>query len=190
LLCKISAIKELNDFFLARGTALSLQVGHRISYDLDFFLCGEFSNENILDSLEEIGKREIVSQTKRILVLLVDGIKVDFVRHLYQTLEMPQQFPEFKLASLKDISAMKLMALAGRGRKRDFVDLYFLLKVFKLKDMLAFYEKKYPDGNKLMVIRSLVYFKDAENDPDINYIHQNLDWEEIKTSISNSLSTI
>jgi len=61
LLCKISAIKELNDFFLAGGTALSLQVGHRISYDLDFFLCGEFSNENILDSLEEIGKREIVS---------------------------------------------------------------------------------------------------------------------------------
>jgi hypothetical protein len=61
-----------------------------------------------------------------------------------------------------DIAAMKLNAIAGRGSKKDFIDLYFLLKEFSLAKLLSFYEKKYEDGSVFMVLKSLTYFEDAD----------------------------
>jgi len=86
LLQKISALPELSNFQLAGGTSLSLQIGHRISYDLDFFSDSFIPNEQILEALNGIGKIQVTSQSKRILVLFIDGIKVDFVRHNYKNI--------------------------------------------------------------------------------------------------------
>jgi predicted nucleotidyltransferase component of viral defense system len=183
LLCQISDLNSLNSFSLAGGTALSLQIGHRISYDLDFFMKGEMSNELILENLEKTGKIEIVSQSNRILVLLINDIKVDFIRHPYTSVEAHFSDNKIRFLGLKDIGAMKLHAIAGRGRKRDFVDLYFLLKQFSLKELLHFYSQRFFDGNELMVLRSLSFFNDADIDPEISYIREEISWQEIKKSI-------
>lgn len=185
----ISANPELHQFYLAGGTALALQIGHRISCDLDFFSNQNMSNDEIISTIEDYGKVEIVSQSKRILVLLLNNIKVDFVRHPYSLLEPVRLIDKLRLAGLKEIGAMKLHAIAGRGRKRDFIDLFFLLKVYSLRELLSAYRAKFFDGNELMVLRSLNYFDDAEADPDILYINESIDWIEIKEGIKNHLKT-
>lgn len=190
LLLQISNIKALNHFSLAGGTSLSLQIGHRISYDLDFFMQGEMPNELILEALEKIGKIEILSQSNRILVLLINDIKVDFIRHPYPSLEESIFEDHIRLVGLKDIGAMKLHAIAGRGRKRDFVDLYFLLRQFRLEELCNYYSQRFYDGNVLMVLRSLSFFKDADLDPEVTFIKETIDWAEIKQSIILSIKSI
>jgi predicted nucleotidyltransferase component of viral defense system len=190
LLEKLSSIQELNNFTLAGGTALSLQIGHRISYDLDFFLQGDLSNEMILQAIENTGKIEIVSQSPRILVLLINNIKVDFIRHPYPSIQSPTLEQNLRLSGLKDIAAMKLHAIAGRGRRRDFVDLFFLLKRFSLKEIIAFYSRRFFDGNELMVVRSLSFFDDAESDPDVVYVSETVSWDEIKHSIHKAITSL
>jgi hypothetical protein len=91
---------------------------------------------------------------------------------------------------LKDIAAMKLHAIAGRGRRRDFVDLFFLLKRFSLKEIIAFYSRRFFDGNELMVVRSLSFFDDAESDPDVVYVSETVSWDEIKHSIHKAITSL
>ena len=70
-----------------------------------------------------------------------------------------------RLASPRDIAAMKITAIEGRGTKKDFVDIYFLLKKYSLKNLLDFYSQKYPDSSSFMAMKSLAYFEDAEEEP-------------------------
>ena len=77
---------------------------------------------------------------------------------------------------------MKLAAIVGRGRKRDFTDLYFLLQEYSLRELLDFYNQKYVDGAEMMVVRSLTYFGDAEDDT-IPELLQIITWETVKHTI-------
>jgi predicted nucleotidyltransferase component of viral defense system len=87
-----------------------------------------------------------------------------------------------RMISTKDIAAMKLNAIAGRGSKKDFIDLYFLLNEFSLEDILSFYIKKYRDGSTFMVQKSLTYFEDADLQlPPKMFI--DFDWETCKQKI-------
>lgn len=190
LFVQLSESVLLKDFYLAGGTALALQMGHRKSYDLDFFQQGALKNEDILEGLSGFEKLEIVAQSPRILVLMINNIKVDFVRHPYPLIDPLNTEGSLRLAAPKDIAAMKLHAVAGRGRKRDFTDLYFLLEKFTLKEMLSFYSLKYKDGNELMVIRSLCYFGDADADPEINFTGQTVNWMTIKETIAKAVKTL
>lgn len=190
LLQKISALSELSNFQLAGGTSLSLQIGHRISYDLDFFSESFIPNEQILEALNGIGKIQVTSQFKRILVLFIDGIKVDFVRHNYKNIEPPLLIDTIKLTGLKDIAAMKINAITGRGRRRDFIDLYCLLKTFTLNQIFEFYSTRFTDGNTLMATRSLTFFNDAENDPEIQWMKNPISWDEVKDSIIKEVNTM
>lgn len=181
-LTSIQAIEELQDFSLAGGTALALQIGHRISVDLDFFGKTNLSAQEIIDIVDEVGKIKILHQSKNILIIDIDGIKVDFVNYKYPLLSPIIITDSIRLYSKKDIAAMKLAAISGRGRKRDFTDLYFLLKEFSLSEMIRFYKDKFPDGSEFSVIRSLSYFEDAEEDPDLILLEK-VSWDEIKTTI-------
>ena len=87
-----------------------------------------------------------------------------------------------------DIEAMKLAAIAGRGRKRDFTNLYFLLKHFTLADIISFYNQKYNDGSEMMIVRSLSYFDDADTDENLKLLKK-VDWNEIKTLILRKIKT-
>lgn len=111
------------------------------------------------------------------------GIKIDIVDYAYPWLnEAIRIIDGIQLAGLTDIAAMKLAAITGRGTKKDFIDLYFLSRRFSLSEMQSFYERKYPDGSMFMVLKSLSYFEDAEQDPS-PYMLEAIDWEEIKYHI-------
>ena len=184
LLKRISSISSLSDFSLAGGTALSLQIGHRISVDLDFFGKREFTADEILDLLASFKPMSIVSQNRNILILNVQGVKVDFVNYKYPLISTTSIVSEgVRLHSLQDIAAMKLAAVAGRGRKRDFIDIYFLLQKFTLRQLMDFYNSKFEDGSEMMVARSLTFFDDAETDEAPKMLDENFSWKNAKDLI-------
>ena len=116
------------------------------------------------------------------MITKIDDVKVDFVNYKYPLLTDCLFIDNIRVASRTDIAAMKLNAIAGRGSKKDFIDLYFLLNEFSLKDILSFYEKKYNDGSVFMVQKSLTYFEDA----DVQLQPQmflDFDWETCKQKI-------
>lgn len=189
LLKKIMAVPELEDFNLAGGTALALQLGHRISIDLDFFGQSNLPLEEIISLLSERSKLTILTQSRNILVLNIEDIKVDFVNYKYPLLKPFQTLEGIRLVAPEDIAAMKLAAVAGRGRKRDFYDLYFLLQQFQLDELIQFYNDKYPDGSEFMIVKSLIYFDDAELDEDPILLKE-ADWQLVKTYITKEVNRL
>lgn len=84
---------------------------------------------------------------------------------------------------------MKLAAVAGRGTKKDFIDVYFLLQHYSLQEMLRLYKEKYTDGSTFMIIKSLSYFDDAEDEPE-PFMFENIDWDMVKQTILKELSSL
>ena len=171
---------------LVGGTALALQLGHRSSIDLDFFGSIQASSEDIRDFLSEEHSITIVKESRNINIYLIDGIKVDIVNYRYQWIDTPVVGDGFVLAGLKDIAAMKIAAVVGRGTKKDFIDLYFLLQHFSLNEILDFYMQKYPDGSLFIAMKSLSYFEDAEADP-MPVMFDDVSWEDVKVFIRQAI---
>lgn len=182
LLKELMGREELYPFSLAGGTALALQIGHRISVDLDFFSSHSFDPEELFTTYNAVGSYQLLSQSKNILVVSLNGVKVDVVNYRYKLLNPLKVIEGIRLFSIPDIAAMKLAAITGRGRKRDFVDMYFLLASYSLSEMLAFYREKFPDGSDFLVTKSLVYFEDAEEDEAPQLLKQ-VKWSDIKARI-------
>lgn len=189
LLTQIMALPQLEGFNLAGGTALALQIGHRKSFDLDFFGNRPFEYGEIEELIAPLGSVKPIQQSKNILILKVNDVKVDFVNYRYPLLGEVNRAEGLRLLSLMDIGAMKLAAITGRGRKRDFTDLFFLMKHFSLKELVGFYNQKYPDSNELLVARSLAYFADAEEDEDLTLL-QEADWPTVKKAIETAVKQI
>ena len=180
LLEKLMLMKSLNGFFLVGGTALSLQIGHRKSIDLDFFSTEEFDTDEIVSQLKP---DLIVQDSKRILQLVVDEIRVDIVNLPYPLIDKLIVEDGLRLASIKDIVAMKLKAIVSRGSKKDFYDVYFLLNHFSVEVMVNLFKEKYKDHEVFTVYKSLVYFEDADLEPE-PILFEKLDWETVKNEIS------
>lgn len=124
-----------------------------------------------------------ISRSNAINIFLLRGVKVDIVRYNYPWLQEAEISDGLRLASTPDIAAMKLNAIAGRGLKKDFIDLDLLLNHFSLSQMLAFYREKYGQESDFMVVKSLEYFDDADkNDDPIMLTPYN--WEAIKERIT------
>lgn len=175
-------IEAFSDFNLVGGTALALQIGHRVSIDIDLFGTSEINEIEFNEELSQLGKIHLIKKSKNILIYNINDIKVDFVNYNYPLLERPLKVDNIRLASLKDIGAMKLNAISGRGSRKDFIDLYFLLNFFSLDEILNFYNEKYIDGSEFLVLKSLQYFDDAENE-DFPAMSQQISWEAVKTRI-------
>lgn len=133
-----------------------------------------------------MGSVVLLSKSKNILVYVVNDVKVDFVNYDYRWVKPVLNIQGFRLASKEDIVAMKLNAIAGRGSKKDFIDLFFLLKQFSLGELLDFYKSKYPDGSEFMVLKSLGYFDDADEDETPNMLLP-MNWEQVKIHIAQQL---
>ena len=187
LLKKIMSSTIFNGFNLVGGTSLALQIGHRFSVDIDMFGIAQIDEFEFVDELSNFGKVIVIKKSKNVLILSVNGIKVDFVNYKYPLLEEITIVENIRLASDKDIAAMKLNAIAGRGSRKDFIDLHFLLQKYSLKEMISFYNTKYADGSEFMVLKSLTYFEDAESE-EIPILFQKLDWNEIKFSIQKAIN--
>jgi predicted nucleotidyltransferase component of viral defense system len=182
LLKRIQQLYVFSSHRLVGGTSLALQFGHRLSIDLDFFSENMVEQEEILINIKPLGKVDIVSKSKYISCFYIDDIKVDFVSLPYKWIDEPVLEDSIRLASIKDIAAMKLAAITNRGSKKDFIDLALLINHLGLRQMMNLYHDKYPDGMEMMVLRSLVYFDDADiqSDPVMLVPY---DWKRVKKLI-------
>ena len=189
LLKGLQALDSLHNTRLVGGTALALQYGHRISVDLDLF--ANNLETDFMTIITEIKSKdlkiEIRKQSPGILISMIENVKVDIVNYPYPWIDSEKREEDIVFATDKDIAAMKLSAITNRGTKKDFIDLFFLLKRFSLEQMLAFYSEKYNDGSSFMVLKSLTYFDDAEEDPSPKIIDKSLKWTNIKTTIEDAV---
>ncbi len=149
LLASLMAIKELDTLRLVGGTSLALQIGHRNSEDIDLF------GQHAMDELSLSGELKVFDQVKKlggsksIQIYLLNGIKVDIVNYPYPWLKPPLVVEGFRMAAMEDIAAMKIAAITQRGSRKDFIDLFFLLRRFSLSELLTFY--KYPSEEPIRI---------------------------------------
>lgn len=187
LLKKLQRLPVLEQTRLVGGTALALQLGHRKSIDLDFFGTVDCEAEYLRESIAGIASLTILKESPHIHIYIVDGIKVDIVNYKYPWLDDVVLEHGLRLASVSDIAAMKITAIIGRGTKKDFIDIAFLLHHFSLEEILHFYAAKYNDSSVFMAMKSLAYFDDAETDP-MPDMFVNQSWQQVKAYILSKIS--
>lgn len=178
----ISGNKIIQNAYLAGGTALALQLGHRISVDLDFFTKIDFDEKILSRDLTVIKNFKQDGLARKTVWGNIGKIKFSYFYYKYPLLKKTILFEGIQLASLEDIAAMKINAVEDRGTKRDFIDLYFLAQKFNLEKMLEFYNEKYKtlDDHLYSILRSLDYFADAEADERPLEMLIPVSWEEVK----------
>jgi hypothetical protein len=171
----------IDNIYLAGGTGLALQIGHRKSYDLDFFTNKEFEVNEVIDFLKDNFDTQLEMSDKRTIKAEIDGVRFSLFYYDYPLLSRFEKFGEINLASIKDIAAMKLVAITNRGAKRDFIDIYFISKMEGLEKLLEYYEKKYKKvkPNIYNVLKGLVYFDDAE-DESMPRMIKSVSWDKVK----------
>lgn len=178
----VSGLPETKKAYLAGGTTLALQIGHRISVDLDFFTQYEFNEAELSAKLAYIPEFVQDGTAKWTVWGKIGRTKFSLFYYKYPLLEKTVLFEGIQLASLADIAAMKIHAIEGRGTRRDFVDVYFLSKKYSLKQMLDFYQEKYTvlEDHLYSILRSLDYFEDAEQEHQMPQMLTEVSWEEVK----------
>lgn len=183
LLKMLMSFHEFSALRLVGGTALALQTGHRKSIDLDLFGTVKMEKLPLAELFAPFKSVEVIQKSGNINIFDINGVKVDFVNYSYPWLQDAAVVEGIRLAQEQDIAAMKIAAITGRGSKKDFVDLYFLLRKYKLTEIISFYNQKYFDASTYLAIKSLTYFDDAEKDlgPDMLI---NVEWEEVKRAIT------
>lgn len=185
LLAVLGQIDYLQPFYLAGGTALALRLGHRISVDLDLF-----ANLDTLDDrlragiVEELRKRYTIDRLQDSvlgLVLLADGRAASFFSYGYPLLDPTDTVSGVQIAGLRDIGLMKLDAIAGRGTRRDFYDLYSIAAHIPLDELFAVSGQKYPHSPSfgMRVLTALVDFDIADRQ-DEPILLQPVPWEQVK----------
>jgi len=184
LLKKVSGDEILKDFYLAGGTAIALQYGHRKSIDLDWFNQKGFDTNKLKENLSRLGEVVVESEGENTLNLTLSNVKLSFFGYSYNLLFPLIDWEGIKLADEKDIACMKLSAISSRGSKKDFIDLFFTLKKYPLSELLELFNKKYQNikYNEIHILKSLTYFTDADKEP-MPIMLKHIDWEEIKEYI-------
>lgn len=173
--------ENLNDFFLVGGTALSLQIGHRISIDIDLFSQSPFDENAILRYLESQNKLQLDYLAKNTIKGQITGTKVDLITHSYPLIEDLKVIEGIRMASLEDIAAMKLNAIIGNGsRLKDFIDIAYLSCYIPLKRMIGAYEQKYSLRNPLLVLKGLSYHLDINFNEPIKMMNDKFVWKKIE----------
>ena len=168
--------------YLAGGTALALQLGHRISYDLDFFTKEEFDENALLPKIKEISFFQLEKIAWRTILGKFGSIRFSIFYYKYPLLYPPKKYGMISIVDVRDIAAMKIAAIASRGSKRDFVDLYFICKeAAPLERIIQFYDRKYKNlaTTTMHIMKSLIYFNDAEAD-EMPQMLKDVRWEKIK----------
>lgn len=183
LLKSLASQPELAQTRLVGGTALALQYGHRQSIDLDFFGILPENKEELVEMTKRVGNVLVTNHSKMILQTVINQIKVDFVDYSrYKWIDEPVMGDGFVLASDKDIAAMKVNAIIGRGTRKDFIDLYVLLQHYSLLEIMAFYKQKYPEFSEYRALLSMTYFEDAEMQ-DMPKMFIDTSWNTMKSTI-------
>lgn len=171
----------VEDFYLAGGTGLALQLGHRRSVDLDFFTERMFDEESLVHKLGGLHDFSVMSKAASTLHTGIGAVKVSFLGYAYPVLFPFLFFLGVPVADARDIACMKISAIASRGTRRDFVDLYVVSKEYGLATLLDSFKSKYSRANYsgIHVLKSLTYFEEAERDPTPDLL-VDLSWNAVK----------
>lgn len=171
-------------FYLAGGTAIALQPGHRRSYGFDFFSEKDTVNERTAQAIQAALNNynpQVIEKTFGNLVLLANKVRTGFFSYGYPLIKEPVELENIKLASITDIGLMKCDALVTRGSRKDFYDLYFISRYIPLADLLKLAEKKYYNFRDfpLQVLEAMTLFENADRDfqPDLL---KEITWDAVK----------
>ena len=185
LLKRLMSQPLMNDMRLVGGTSLALQYGHRRSVDLDLFGKTTEDVDELTEMMHDCAETVVRGNcSKRIKAYFLDNVKVDVVNYDYAWIDAPIVYDGLRLASPVDIAAMKVNAAIGRGTKKDFIDLYFLLQHYSFKELMSFYLTKYPDGSEYRALLSMTYYADAESQP-MPVMLAPVSWDDVKAYLRN-----
>jgi hypothetical protein len=175
--------KKLSDFILVGGTALSLQIGHRMSVDIDLFTTKEFDRPQLSKYLTSTHHFRLPVYSDVALHGFIGNVKVDLVQYSNGFLNPALVDEGIRMADLEDIAAMKLEAIANvQNRLKDYVDIAFLSPYLSLQQMLAGFKKKF-DYDESLVIRSLGVFSELQHSEDIFLMTGKFEWLKISERI-------
>ena len=185
LLKQLVTLPQLKKFRLVGGTALSLLYGHRKSIDIDLFTDEEFDKEILVNAIEDKIGRLITTngRFKNIYQCVIKNVKVDFVAVRDPFLYPIMLLDNIPFADTRDLIALKLNAVKGRGVKKDFWDVAKLLQYYTFDDLFKFYHDKYPYDDTFAVIRSVIYFDDAEQTTAPESL-DGMTWNKVKKTIT------
>ena len=187
ILKQLMNLPVLNKFCLVGGTALSLRYGHRKSIDLDLFITEPFANDIIVKSLEETFGNKFVYRgnfSKRGIFCYIDNTKVDIVYYPHKLISNIEKHEEIRFYGDKDLMAMKVQAILGRGKKKDFWDIAELLQHHSLQEMMDCHKAKYPSQMLgISIPYALTYFVDADESEEPETIKP-MTWYDVKSFIS------
>jgi hypothetical protein len=194
VLQEIAPFASQRRFYLGGGTALAIFLRHRRSIDLDWF-----TQERLLDpmifaqSLRDSGIPFSTGQTAPgTLHGQVKGVRLSFLEFRYPLIAPLVDWEETGalLASLDDLACMKLSAIAQRGSKKDFFDVYALcIQHRPLQQLLDLYQIKFNVTDIGPVLYGLVYFDDAEEEPD-PLLLQHIQWHDVKQAFRNWVKAV
>lgn len=183
-----------DSFYLAGGTALALQIGHRDSVDFDFFSQKDINTKELFERLREIFKGhkllKIQEEPNTLTVLIDDSIKISFFTYKYKLIDKTSSDKNITYASIQDIACMKLSAITGRASSKDYIDLYFILKLFSLSNLLMKSSEKHPELDRNLILKSLVYFEDITDDPIIFKNNNDIVFEEVKKRLKSEVKKL
>lgn len=184
LIEKINSLPEIQAFYLSGGTALALQLGHRESEDLDFFNQREFDPNHIQQTLLNIGPLESIQIEKGTFNAFLHGVKLQFLHYPYTLLKKTLPWNKLNLSSVIDIACTKLITISARGNKKDFIDIYHILKKYSIQELFSKLDRKYKETNYnyAHILKSLIYFQDADAQP-MPRMHVKTNWQQIKQEI-------
>lgn len=173
-----------NEFYLAGGTALALQLGHRLSVDLDYFS----QTQSDIPALAEPLRRALKAFAPVLadsawgnLVFLAGEVRVGFYGYGYDLVRPLLQTEAGRLASVEDIALMKMDALLARASRKDFYDLYFIGRQIPLRELFDMAAQKYPGVRdfEAQVVKHMAYFERAEQETPPQILEA-VDWETVK----------
>lgn len=185
LLTELQKQDYLSGFHLVGGTALALKLGHRKSVDIDLFSNSNFDESYVLENLSADFSFNLFFSAKNTLKGSIGKVQVDILAHRYPLIKEPTVDENISMLSVEDIVAMKLNAISVSGQRvKDFIDIYFLLNHYSIKEMLSFYKQKYAQFNEVAVLKSLTWFDDVEpGEWPVILNNPNLNWEEVMQKI-------
>lgn len=186
LLHRLVFLKK-RQFYLAGGTALALQLGHRTSVDLDFYTKKQFQSRQLGEIIQKhLPEVEILQSSSGTLQCKLQSTEFSFFFYEYPLIRKPITYEDMLLASIPDIAAMKAIALVQRGKRRDFIDAYFLLKTITVSQLLSFVSKKYPNYSDMLVLKAITFFDDADSEQEergIKVLEEEFSWNKVKKEI-------
>ena len=179
----------IKDFRLVGGTGLALYWGHRLSIDIDLFSDKKPSLLELEQKLSSLQDSFQISKNPIGLTYEIKKIKCDFLSYPYSFTFNEINEEGIRIAHIEDIVALKLGAIANRGARKDFVDLYYIFEKYSLNDLLFFYTRMYNVKEHFSLLKSMTYFEDAENEvtPEL-LLDKTLTWEKIKKTIIQKVS--